>query len=70
MTLKKKSQQVSSIDPSEEFPFTWIDMLKPEIGMFYRTAEEARNDAETNNHGFQISSHVIIVKVIDEVKTK
>ena len=64
--LQKTSETVTALDPSQEFPYTWIDLLKAEVGMFFRTEKEAFEDAKTNFHDFTISCNVIIVRAVSD----
>ena len=65
--LDKTSSIASASEPSEEFPYGWVDTTNNEIGFFHRTIESALTAANSNYLGFGGSlgsRNVILIKAV------
>lgn len=66
--MRKKSRITYAYDPSEEYPYTWIEPNVESSACYYKTAIEARTAANENYYNFNGSMamrEVLIVKVVD-----
>lgn len=63
--LPKKTDDSTSVDPTEEYPYTWIDVSKNDYGFFHKTVDGALREANNNFMQFDtLKRDVLIVKAI------